>query len=116
LSQPTSDCGGFILIKAFIPAVVLASALAAPVVSFAQESNAPLTRAQVRAQLVQTENAGYEPAGGAGPYYPAHFQAAEARMEAQNAASSSNGGVGSGSLASRASTPLAGTKRTGSGS
>jgi len=85
--------------KAFIPAVVLVSALAAPVVAFAQESNAPLTRAQVRAQVVQIEKAGYQPAGGASPYYPADIQAAEARVPAAKAASSSTGGVGSGSSA-----------------
>jgi uncharacterized membrane protein len=46
--------------KSLIQAVVVAAALAAPVAVFAQ-SNAPLTRAQVRAELVQLEKAGYKP-------------------------------------------------------
>ena len=45
------------MIKSLIPAVALASALVAPAVSFAQ-SNGPVTRAQVRAELVQLEKAG----------------------------------------------------------
>jgi hypothetical protein len=104
------------LIKAFIPAIVLASALAAPAVSFAQQSNAPLTREQVRAQIVQLEKAGYDPAGGAGPYYPARFQAAQARIAAQSTASSSNGGASKGSLATGANAPVAVSKQTHIGS
>jgi hypothetical protein len=93
------------LIKTIVSAVILASALAAPVVSFAQQSNASPTRAQVRAQLDQLEKAGYNPAGGVGPSYPTRFQAAEARVESQNAALRSKGGVGTGSLASGAAAP-----------
>ena len=48
--------------KTLISAVVVAAALVAPVASFAQ-SNQPLTRAEVRAQLVQLEKAGYNPIG-----------------------------------------------------
>ena len=44
-----------------IKAVTLAVALAAPVASFAQ-SEQPLTRAEVKAQLKQIEQAGYNPA------------------------------------------------------
>ena len=47
--------------KSLIQAVVVAAALAAPVAVFAQ-SNQPVTRAQVRAELVQLEKAGYHPA------------------------------------------------------
>ena len=43
--------------KSLIQAVVVAAALAAPVAVFAQ-SNAPLTRAQVRAELIRLEKAG----------------------------------------------------------
>jgi hypothetical protein len=53
------------MLKSLIPAVALASALAAPAVSFAQ-SNGPVTRAQVRAELVQLEQAGWRPAMGMG--------------------------------------------------
>ncbi|CAD6551902.1 hypothetical protein LMG28727_05309 [Paraburkholderia kirstenboschensis] len=82
--------------KSLIQAVVVAAALAAPVAVFAQ-SNAPLTRAQVRAELVQLEKAGYNPARGEDPSYPADIQAAEAKVAAQNGATSGYGGVVSGS-------------------
>ncbi|MGF6238427.1 MULTISPECIES: DUF4148 domain-containing protein [Paraburkholderia] len=69
--------------KSLIQAVAIAAVLATPVVSFAQ-SNQPVTRAQVRAELVQLEKAGYSPARGRDPYYPSDIQAAEARVAAQN--------------------------------
>ncbi|RDJ98216.1 DUF4148 domain-containing protein [Paraburkholderia lacunae] len=86
--------------KSLIQAVVVAAALAAPVAVFAQ-SNQPVTRAQVRAELVQLENAGYKP-GLASPYYPADIQAAQAKVTAQNGSASAVGGVVSGSSASGA--------------
>jgi hypothetical protein len=82
--------------KNLIQAVVVAAALAAPVAVFAQ-SNQPVTRAQVRAELIQLEKAGYNPARGQDPYYPADIQAAEAKVAAQNGATSGYGGVASGS-------------------
>ncbi|MFL9901337.1 DUF4148 domain-containing protein [Paraburkholderia fungorum] len=85
--------------KSLIQAVVVAAALAAPVVSFAQ-SNAPVTRAQVRAELVQLEKAGYHPGDGDNSTYPAQIQAAEAKVAAQNGAANGYGGVVSGSSAS----------------
>jgi hypothetical protein len=69
--------------KSLIQVVVVAAALAAPVAVFAQ-SNAPVTRAQVRAELVQLEKAGFNPASGEDPNYPADIQAAEAKVAAQN--------------------------------
>jgi hypothetical protein len=84
-----------------IKAVALAAVLAAPVVSFAQ-SDQPLTRAQVRAELVQLEKAGYNPAASSDTTYPANIQAAEARVAAQNGATSGMGGVVSGSSSSGA--------------
>ncbi|NML32455.1 DUF4148 domain-containing protein [Paraburkholderia antibiotica] len=85
--------------KSLIQAVVIAAAIAAPVASFAQ-ANQPVTRAQVRAELVQLEKAGYQP-GHADPHYPADIQAAEARVNAQNGvgqpAASGFGGVKAGS-------------------
>lgn len=85
--------------KSLIQAVVVAAVLAAPVASFAQ-SNQPMTRAQVRAELVQLEKAGYHP-GISSPHYPADIQAAQARVDAQNgtaqASDSSYGGVVNGS-------------------
>jgi hypothetical protein len=80
--------------KSLIQAVVVAAALAAPALSFAQ-SNAPVTRAQVRADLVQLEKAGYRP-GDDETHYPVAVQAAEARVAAQNGATSGYGGVASG--------------------
>jgi hypothetical protein len=72
--------------KSLIQAVAIAAVLAAPVASFAQSSQ-PVTRAQVRAELVQLEKAGYSPTRGVDPDYPADIQAAEARVAAQNATS-----------------------------
>lgn len=70
--------------KTLIQAVALAVVLAAPVASFAQ-SNEPLTRAQVREQLIQVEKAGYNPATSNDYDYPANIQAAEARVAAEQA-------------------------------
>ncbi|WP_322029286.1 DUF4148 domain-containing protein [Paraburkholderia sp. J76] len=79
--------------KSLVKAVVIAAALAAPVAVFAQ-SNQPVTRAQVRADMIQVEKAGFNPAR-SNPYeYPANAQAAEARVAAQNSAV---GGVNNGS-------------------
>ena len=69
--------------KSLFQAVVVAAAIAAPVAVFAQ-SNAPVTRAQVRAELVQLEKAGYHPGDGDNTTYPAQIQAAEAKVAAQN--------------------------------
>jgi hypothetical protein len=73
------------MFKSLIPAVVLVSALAAPAFAFAQstDNNGPLTRAEVKAQLVQLEKAGYNPNGDQ-VNYPANIQAAEARVNAEN--------------------------------
>ena len=63
--------------KTLIQAVAVAVALAAPVASFAQ-SNAPVTRAQVRAEVVQLAQAGYHVGDGDNTRYPEAVQAAEA--------------------------------------
>ena len=98
--------------KSLVKAVVIAAVLAAPVASFAQ-STQPVTRAQVRAELVQLEKAGYQP-GQSDPYYPANLQAAQARVDAQNgtaqAAATGFGGAVSGSSQSGHSAPLSGPK------
>jgi hypothetical protein len=90
--------------KSLIQAVALAAVLTVPAISFAQ-SNAPVTRAEVRAQLIQLEKAGYQP-GRDDPNYPANIQAAEARITQQNASATAVGGVTSGSSASGASREL----------
>ncbi|PTB20048.1 DUF4148 domain-containing protein [Trinickia symbiotica] len=74
--------------------VVLAScALASPVVSFAQ-STAPVTRAQVRAELIRLEQAGYRMGDGDQTKYPEQIQAAEAKIAAQDSQQAGNSGVG----------------------
>ena len=83
--------------KSLIQAVVVAAALVVPAVSFAQSDAPKLTRAQVRAELVQLEKAGYNPSNGEDATYPAEIQAAEAKVAAQNGAASGYGGTASGS-------------------
>jgi len=85
--------------KFLISALVISSALAAPAFAFAQ-SNAPVTRAQVKAELVQLEKAGYNPAG-EDVNYPQDIQAAEQRVaEQQGIASSSYGSAANGTSVS----------------
>lgn len=86
--------------KSALYAVIAASILAAPVVSFAQQ-NGPVTREQVRQELIQLEKAGYNPSL-ADPHYPDNILAAEARVQAQqqNAAQTSVGASTSGSVQS----------------
>jgi hypothetical protein len=81
--------------KALVCFALAAGALAAPALGFAQ-SNAPLTRAEVRADLVRVEQAGYSPSTSDDATYPADIQAAEAKVAAQNnaqPAESAYGGV-----------------------
>ena len=89
--------------KSLIKAVALVIAIAAPVASFAQ-SEQPLTRAEVRAQLIQIEQAGYNPAVATDSTYPADIQAAEAAVASQkdtgSNVDSSVGGTPIGSSAS----------------
>lgn len=68
--------------KALIKAVLIASALSAPAFAFAQATNAPVTRAEVQADLVRVEQAGYRPAA-KDLSYPNDIQAAEAKVAAQ---------------------------------
>ncbi|MFL9918805.1 DUF4148 domain-containing protein [Paraburkholderia fungorum] len=76
--------------KSLIEAAVIAALIAAPLAAFAQ-SNQPVTRAEVRAQLVQLEKAGYDPAMSNADDYPANIQAAEARIAAQNTVAQTSG-------------------------
>lgn len=69
--------------------------LVAPLLSLAQTNPHP-TRAEVRAEIVQLEKAGYNPAKGKDENYPNDIQAAEARVAAQKAAGGlSASGMGS---------------------
>ena len=72
--------------------VLAAATLGAPVLRFAQ-STAPLTRAEVRADLVRVEQAGYTPSSN-DINYPADIQAAEAKIAAQNDQQLTNQAVG----------------------
>jgi predicted carbohydrate-binding protein with CBM5 and CBM33 domain len=86
------------MFKSIIPAVALASVLAMPAISSAQ-SNGPVTREQVRADLVQLENAGYR-VGSGHASYPDEIQAAEAKVAAEKgAAADGYGGSAGGSSA-----------------
>ena len=81
--------------KSLIKAVALAAVLVAPAVSFAQ-SNQPLTRAEVRGQLIQLERAGYRP-NVDDRYYPDDIQAAQARIAQGGAQTSGYGPAAAGS-------------------
>jgi hypothetical protein len=85
--------------------IVVVAAVAFPIASQAQESTSTVTRAQVRAELVQVEKAGYCP-GKNDLYYPADIQKAEAKVAAANGSSVNNdsgvGGVTSTTFASGA--------------
>ncbi|MGF6771734.1 hypothetical protein P3T18_004221 [Paraburkholderia sp. GAS199] len=70
-----------------------AASLAAPALSFAQ-SSAPVSRAEVRADLVRLEQAGYRIGDGDSTTYPAAIQAAEAKVAAQGEQSASTSGYG----------------------
>jgi len=78
--------------KSLVQAVLFAAVLTAPLASFAHSSQ-PLTRAEVRAELVQLEAAGYDPSRTSDSTYPADIQAAEARVAARNAMATSVGGA-----------------------
>ncbi|SMG48697.1 DUF4148 domain-containing protein [Paraburkholderia susongensis] len=85
--------------------LIAAGALASPVISFAQ-SNAPLTRAEVRADLIRVEQAGYNPSAADDVNYPADIQAAETRIAAQDNKHMANDAVGG--------TTMSGTSAAGS--
>ncbi|BFG76856.1 hypothetical protein PTKU46_48890 [Paraburkholderia terrae] len=79
--------------KIFVCLAVAAGALAAPALSFAQ-SNGPVTRAEVRADLVRVEQAGYQPGRGEDINYPSDIQAAEAKIAAADNHNLTNNAVG----------------------
>jgi hypothetical protein len=80
--------------KTLVCLTLAISALASPALSFAQSSPAQLTRAEVRADLVRVEQAGYNPSDSADADYPANIQAAEAKIAAQDGSHSANEAVG----------------------
>jgi hypothetical protein len=66
-----------VIIKSLVYAVVAATALSASYGAFAQPNE--VTRAQVRAELVQLEKAGYKPEV-SDAHYPQALQTAQARV------------------------------------
>jgi hypothetical protein len=78
--------------KSLICAVFAVAVLAAPTLSFAQATNAPVTRAEVKADLARVEQAGYRPASN-DLNYPADIQTAEARIHTSSTADTSYGGA-----------------------
>ncbi|NTX24631.1 DUF4148 domain-containing protein [Burkholderia cepacia] len=79
--------------KSLIATFAAAAVLAVPAVSFAQQ-NAPVTRAQVKADLVAVQQAGYK-LGSDRTNYPESIQAAEARLNPQqNVAAADTTGYG----------------------
>ncbi|WP_433706588.1 DUF4148 domain-containing protein [Paraburkholderia sacchari] len=90
----------------FVFAALSTTVLVSPVLAAGNQpteaSSHGLTRAQVRAELVDLENAGYHPGDGDSTDYPVEIQAAEARVAAQHAAQNAMGGVTGASTASGA--------------
>lgn len=101
--------------NATITRIAITGILLTPVASWAQLT-APLTRAQVRAQLVQIEKAGYSPTQHAKDNnYPTDIQAAEARVAAQESAgrtATSGMGGGTGSITQSGESQSASHDRT----
>ncbi|SAK49595.1 membrane protein [Caballeronia fortuita] len=88
-----------------IQSLIAAAVVALPVLSFAQSSQ-PITRAEVRAELVELQKAGYNPASDQ-TQYPQNIQAAEARVQAAKGLTAygapASGGVASGTRSASAS-------------
>ena len=70
--------------KLLFYAVATLSVSAIPAISIAQSSQ-PLTRAQVIAELIELEHAGFHPGSIDYVEYPGNLQAAEARVAATQA-------------------------------
>lgn len=77
-----------------VQSLIVAAVVAVPALSFAQ-SNQPLTRAEVRAQLVELQRVGYNPASDQAQY-PKNIEAAQARLNAQMSVSASSYGSSTG--------------------
>jgi len=84
-----------------VQSLIIAAVVSIPAVSFAQ-SNESLTRADVRAQLIQLEKAGYNPASDQ-TQYPKNIEAAQARIDAANGVSARSYGSSTGGTAAAGS-------------
>ncbi|RFU46631.1 DUF4148 domain-containing protein [Paraburkholderia sp. DHOC27] len=85
--------------KSLLEAAAIAALITVPLAAFAQSSQQPLTRAQVRADLVQVEKAGYNPSDWM--HYPENIQAAEARVAADKQAAAYGSGSNGSSQAGK---------------
>jgi hypothetical protein len=81
--------------KSQIKAVAVTLVLAAPVASFAQQNQQPLTRAQVRAGVVQAAQSGYSPLDWT-DYSEGEVQAAQFRHRIQTRNAGDTSGYGAG--------------------
>ncbi|CAN7796611.1 DUF4148 domain-containing protein [Paraburkholderia hospita] len=79
--------------KSFVFAAVTVSVLATPAVSLAQQSGSPVTREQVKAELKQLEQAGYNPIR-RDPHYPDDIRAAQARIATHDGTAAGPTGYG----------------------
>ncbi|WP_091779458.1 DUF4148 domain-containing protein [Paraburkholderia steynii] len=70
--------------KLIVSVAAVSAALLLPLAAFAQ-SSAPLTRAEVRQQVIELENAGYNPSTSDSTAYPENIQAAQRRLDAAKA-------------------------------
>jgi len=92
--------------KTLISLTLAVSALASPALTFAQTPSGQLTRAQVHADLIRVEQAGYRPGGGDDDY-PVEIQAAEAKMAEQDDARRAADAVGGVAQAGSSQTGMA---------
>jgi hypothetical protein len=76
--------------KLSIKAIIAAATVLLPALAFAQ-SNVPLTRAQVRAQLIELEKAGYNPVDDCTGDCPEGLARAEAVAQKQTEANAAYG-------------------------
>jgi hypothetical protein len=89
-------------IMKLVQSLIVAAVLAVPAVSSFAQSNQAVSRAEVKAQLVQLEKAGYNPASDR-TQYPNNIEAAQARVNVENGTASGYGGVADVGSASGAS-------------
>jgi len=73
-------------VKSLVVTAAAAVLLAAPALSFAQQAQAPVTRAQVLQELIDLESVGYNPARGEADNYPDDIMAAQQRLQAKRLA------------------------------
>ncbi|BCF92851.1 MULTISPECIES: DUF4148 domain-containing protein [Paraburkholderia] len=76
--------------KSLIKAVAVFFVVATPAASFAQANQSPVTRAEVRAELIQAEKSGYSPLAWA-DYPYGEIQAAEFRASRKATAADTSG-------------------------